>query len=85
MCIILQLCQRIDYLCINALIFVSMNIEGLKVKITLLRLYNTYLLKVSNKNISFKHYIEVGIISQLYNNHQVNMRVMFTHLISCGI
>jgi hypothetical protein len=85
MCIILQLCQIIDYLCVNALIFVSVNIWGLKVKVTLLRLYKTYFLKLPNKNISLKHYIEVGIISQLCNNHQVNMQVMFTHLVSCGI
>jgi len=27
----------------------------------------------------------VGIVSQLYNNLQVNMRVMLTHLVSYGI
>jgi len=69
MCIISQLCQIIDYLCGNALIFVSVNIKGLKFKVTLLRLYKTYLLKLPNKNISFKNDIEVGIASQLCNNH----------------
>jgi hypothetical protein len=69
--IILQLCQRIDYLCVNVLIFVLLNIYGLKVEVTLLRLYNTYFLKLRNKNISLKHHIKVGIANQLYNNHQV--------------
>jgi hypothetical protein len=69
MCIKLQLCQIIDYLCVNVLIFVSMNIQGLKVKVTLLRLYKTCLLKLLNKNIALKHYIEVGMASQLCNNH----------------
>jgi hypothetical protein len=77
MCIILQLCQRIDYLRVNALIFVLVNIKGLKIKVTLLRLYSTYLLKLLNKNISLKCHIKVGIVSQL--------RIMFTHLVSCGI
>jgi hypothetical protein len=85
MCIILQLCQIIDYLCVNAVIFVSVNIYGLKVKATLLKLNNTYLLKLPNKIISLKHHRKVGIASQLYNNHQINMWVMHTHLVSCGI
>ncbi len=42
--------------------FVSVNIYGLKVKITLLRLYSTCILKLPNKNIC--HNLNLGLATK---------------------